>query len=204
MLDYRRRLPHWQLDNVPVFITWRLWGSLPSARAGPRGCSPGRAFVLADRELDVQATGPRWLSDSRIAEGVSQTTLAGERERHFYELHAWVVMPNHVHVLLTPFRPLPVITRWLKGATARWANQMLGRTGQSFWQDESFDHWVRNCDEMNRIVGYIEQNPISAGLVRAAEEWPWSSAGWQAKPPAPPANSPYECWPNQPASSITR
>ena len=100
----------------------------------------------------------------------------GERERYFYDLRAWVIMPNHVHVLLEPKVPLSIITRWLKGSTARQANEILGRTGNTFWQNESFDHWVRNDEELNRIVRYIEYNPVTAGLVKTPEDWAWSSA----------------------------
>jgi hypothetical protein len=63
---------------------------------------------------------------------------------------------------------------------------LLGRTGQPFWQDESYDHYARNSIERDRIIAYIEENPVSAGLIGSADLWPWSSAGWQAKPPAPP------------------
>jgi putative DNA methylase len=52
----------------------------------------------------------------------------------------------------------------------------LGRTGEPFWQDESHDRWVRNEREFNRIVAYIEENPVSAGLATPPEDWPWSSA----------------------------
>ena len=76
--------------------------------------------------------------------------------------------------------------RWLKGSTARAANQLLGRTGQGFWQDESFDHYVRSALELERTILYIEENPVSAGFVDSADHWRWSHAGWQAKPPAPP------------------
>jgi len=115
-----------------------------------------------------------------------ETILAGEQERGFYELVAWVVMPNHVHILILPKVAVPKITRWLKGSTARRLNQLLGRTGRPFWQDESYDHWVRNTKEMDRITGYIEENPVAAELVGSLDLWPWSSANWQAKPPAPP------------------
>ena len=121
---------------------------------------------------------------------VAETLQAGDVERHFYELGAWVVMPNHVHVLMLPRTGLPIITRWLKGSTARQANRLLARTGQPFWQDESYDHWVRNEKQLIRITNYIEQNPVTAGLAECAELWPWSSAGWQAKPPAPPTPAP--------------
>jgi REP element-mobilizing transposase RayT len=66
--------------------------------------------------------------------------------------------------------------RWLKGRTARKANAILGRTGTSFWQDESFDHWVRSEEELQYLIGYIENNPVKAGLVEAPDQWPWSSA----------------------------
>lgn len=85
-------------------------------------------------------------------------------------------MPNHVHVLLRPLTSMPVITRWLKGSTARQANLILGRTGESFWQDESFDHCVRDEVELDRIVRYVEHNPVSAGLASNPRDWPWSSA----------------------------
>jgi len=84
-----------------------------------------------------------WLKDLRIARLVAEAMVAGERERAFYELLAWVVMPNHVHLLILPKVAVSCITRWLKGSTPRRANQLLGRTGLSFWQDESYDHWVR-------------------------------------------------------------
>ncbi|RPI12327.1 MAG: hypothetical protein EHM65_06090, partial [Acidobacteriales bacterium] len=90
--------------------------------------------------------------------------------------HAFVVMPNHVHVLLTP-RVLPSrLLKSLKGCTARQANRVLGRTGEIFWQSESYDHWVRNDTEFQRIGAYIENNPVKAGLVARAGDYRWSSA----------------------------
>ncbi|HEX7359771.1 MAG TPA: transposase [Bryobacteraceae bacterium] len=136
----------------------------------------GQAFLTLDRSIDRAASGPIWLRDRRIASLVVQTLVAGEIERGFYQLRAYVVMPNHVHAVLLPKMPLPAITRWLKGSTARRANRILARTGQPFWQDESYDHWVRTPNELERIVRYIERNPVSAGLVSCEEDWPWSSA----------------------------
>ena len=71
--------------------------------------------------------------------------------------------------------------KWLKGSTARGANLILGRTGDRFWQDESYDHYLRDSRQLNRTAAYIEENPVSAGLVTEAERWPWSSAGWQTE-----------------------
>jgi REP element-mobilizing transposase RayT len=90
-------------------------------------------------------------------------------------------MPNHVHLLVLPKAPLPRITHWIKGRTARASNLLLGRTGETFWQDESFDHWARNARERDRIAAYIEENPVAAGLAAKAEDWPWSNAGRQAE-----------------------
>ena len=60
---------------------------------------------------------------------------------------------------------------------------MLGRTGEPFWQRESYDHWVRNLEEWQRIAAYIENNPVKAGVVSQAEEYRWASAHatWRAK-----------------------
>lgn len=85
-------------------------------------------------------------------------------------------MPNHVHVLLDPFISLERITNGLKGVAAREANQILGRVGKHFWQDETFDHWIRNGIQYDRVRVYIERNPVAAGLVKNSEDWPWSSA----------------------------
>jgi len=100
----------------------------------------------------------------------------GAQKLNFYALHAFVVMPNHVHLLITPMVSLSRITNGLKGVTAREANAILHRTGQHFWQGESIDHWVRNPAQFDRIHAYIESNPVSAGLATKPEAWPWSSA----------------------------
>jgi putative DNA methylase len=71
--------------------------------------------------------------------------------------------------------PLSGIMHSLKSYTANQANQLLGRTGQ-FWQHESYDHWVRDDDELERIVSYIASNPIKAGLAQRPEQWSWCSA----------------------------
>ena len=164
----RRHLPHWIPEETAVFVTWRLAGSLPR-QAG--------ALAVEDRP-DPAGTGPTWLKDSRVACMVVNALLHGETVRRFYQLHAWVVMPNHVHAIFQPHTALPTIMRWLKGRTSRVANQILGRTGTPFWQDESFDHWVRSGEELRYLIEYVENNPLKAGLVEAKEQWPWSSAGW--------------------------
>lgn len=116
---------------------------------------------------------------------VCDAIVAGADERR-YSLYAYVVMPNHVYLLVTPLAPVPTLLRHLKGASARLANQIVGRTGQPFWQPESYDHWVRDEKEFRKIQGYIEDNPVKAGLAKAAGMYRWSSA-WDAKPDLSPA-----------------
>jgi hypothetical protein len=184
---YRRKLPHWHPDISEaafLFVTWRLAGSIPRTRlppkrlAGESACPTltGRAFLALDREADKAVFGPVWLRDTRVARVVANALLYGETGRDFYQLRAWVIMPNHVHAVLRPKTSLPVIMRWLKGSTARQANLILGRTGEAFWQDESFDHRVRDEVELHRIVRYVEHNPVNASLVANPGDWPWSSA----------------------------
>ena len=98
------------------------------------------------------------------------------RDLRTYQLHAFVVMPNHVHLLMTPLMAVSKVMQPLKRFTAREGNRMLGLTGQPFWQDESYDRLARNGTEFERIVRYIERNPVTAGLAATPEMFPWSSA----------------------------
>ena len=158
MSFYRRCLPHWHPPASRFFITFRLHGSRPHC--------PG---------------GPLWLQDPLVAVIVSTEIQASLRRGEIAELLAWVVMPNHVHLLLKPEGDLTPVLRRIKGASARKSNLHLGRTGR-FWLEESFDHWVRDDRECQRLSNYIEQNPVSAGLAAAPGQWPWSSASWNTCP----------------------
>jgi putative transposase len=115
-----------------------------------------------DRYLDVARTGPTYLRDKNIAKCVLESILEGVRLGH-YRLRAFVIMANHVHVLLLPRIAPSRLLQSLKGRSAREANQILGRTGEKFWQAESYDHWVRDTAELERIAAYIENNPVKAG-----------------------------------------
>ena len=127
-----------------------------------------------DRLLDKQLVGPLHLRRPQVAQLVVDYFEQGAKTD--YVLHAWVVMPNHVHILLTPHTDVSRLLQKLKGYTAREANKLLGGTGKPFWQDESYDRLVRSSEEFRRIQNYIIQNPVRAGLARSAEEYRWSSA----------------------------
>ena len=178
MAYYERNLPHWQPEGRAIFLTWRLYGSMPAGFARHLQTlkkDAGRQFLAADQRLDGAATGPRWLSDPEIA-GYAEYPIVRGSELGHYILNAYVVMPNHVHVLLDPKLPLRRITGAIKGVSARAGNAALGRTGRPFWQDESFDRWIRDGAEFERVRAYIEGNPVKAGLVARPEQWRWSSA----------------------------
>jgi len=191
MTFYRRNLPHWHPEGESIFLTWRLFGSLPASvfketRAAKDGGaakeSAGKRFKRLDSLLEQATTGPLWLTDARVANFVVETIRRGERPLGYFDLHAYVVMPNHVHLLITPKIPVARITNGIKGSTSRRAKSVLKLRAKHFWQDESFDHWVRSSQEFNRARAYIEWNPVSAGLVPSPEDWPWSSASGTAIP----------------------
>jgi REP element-mobilizing transposase RayT len=172
----RRRLPHIYRQGERLFVTFRLQGVLPPAHfAPPAKATAGQAFVYMDRYLDAARRGPAHLRRPEIAQIVVDSIHKGVQLGH-YQLHAWVVMPNHVHLLIEPLMDPSRILKSLKGFTARAANQALGCTGEAFWQKESYDHWVRNDREYGRILAYIEENPVKAGLVKTPDAFRRSSA----------------------------
>lgn len=105
-----------------------------------------------------------------------------------YQIHTYIVMANHVHLLITPCVEVSRLMQSLKRFTAWEGNRMLGHTGQPFWQDESYDRLVRDEAEFQRITRYIEMNPVKAGLAAKPEDFPWFSAG-------PINNRPAGCHP---------
>jgi REP element-mobilizing transposase RayT len=163
-------------------VTWRLYGSLPPGRVfRDSEISSGRAFAALDRLLDEGCVGPLHLKHAAVADMVVEVLHDMSDVQRRYMLHAFVVMSNHVHVLVSPCIPLPQLMKALKGYTAKRANEILGLTGNPFWQEESYDHLVRNAAEGERIRRYIEQNPVRAGLVRETSAYRWSSAGWPTR-----------------------
>jgi REP element-mobilizing transposase RayT len=129
-----------------------------------------------DRYLGQAKFGPTWLKREEIAQVVFDCLHYAADNLRQFDLHAAVVMPNHVHVLVTPVVTASKLLQSVKGFSAREANKILGRTGEPFWQAESYDHWVRNDREFERICRYIEDNPVRAGLAATPEDYRWSSA----------------------------
>lgn len=199
----RGYLPHVKREGASYFVTFRLVDSLPKEvllRFEQENAEALRRLpVPADREqagevhrelrrkieryLD-RGAGECHLRRPEVADMVADAL------RHFhgvrYLLDEWVVMPNHVHVILWPMPnfTLSEILQSRKRQSARQANLILGRTGGTFWQRESFDHWIRDDAEKERIRRYIRGNPVAAKLCARPEDWRWGSAwpGWQSKP----------------------
>jgi putative transposase len=98
---YRRNLPHWYPEGAAVFVTWRLFGALPPQKS-LEGVKDGRTFAAIDQSLDLAQSRPAWLREPEVADLVSNVIEAADVDRHLCHLHCFVVMPNHVHMLITP------------------------------------------------------------------------------------------------------
>jgi REP element-mobilizing transposase RayT len=190
---YRRRLPHIQVAGATYFVTFRLKNSLPKDILQVLGREAERIkkspkdkidieryhwFEKLDKYLDQGFCGEAFLNKAQIATLV--TEAIHYRDGKVYDLVAFCIMPNHVHLIFTPlekekgnFYSLPEILHSLKGHTARQSNFVLGRSG-SFWQDESYDHIIREEAELERTIKSVLYNPVKAGLVREQKDWKWS------------------------------
>jgi len=194
----RDHLPHLKQEGGAYFVTFRLAGTLPGevlrrfkqereeilrhALAAKRPLTWQEQEELfrwysarVDAYLDA-GHGDCFLRHPQIAKLVADALRFFDSQR--YELRAWVVMPNHVHVVVWP-RPPETLSRVLhswKSFTSKEANKILKRVGQTFWQSESYDHLIRDDDDRARCVAYTINNPVSARLCARPEDWQWSSA----------------------------
>jgi putative DNA methylase len=127
-----------------------------------------------ERYLD-QGYGESFLKIPQVAKMVQDSLLKFDGTR--YRLFSWVVMPNHVHSLMTRFEEyeLKDILHSLKSFSAHKANKILQREGQ-FWIEDYFDRYIRNQEHFEKTVKYIENNPVKAGLCAEPGDWPYSSA----------------------------
>ena len=178
----RGYLPHFDAPERTQFLTFRLFDSLPQTlldkwRAESKDDVQFRKKV--ERYLDA-GHGACWLSRLDIREMIANNLQFHHANK--YDLHSWVIMPNHGHILLTQLAGfhLDQIEHSIKSYTAKKANQILGRSGQ-FWAVECFDRYIRDYRHFNAVIRYIENNPVRAGLCRNAADWEFSSAalGWK-------------------------
>ncbi len=178
----RGYLPHFDGSDTVQMVTFRLADSFPqhllAAWRDELAClSESEQDSTRQRRIEDyldRGAGAAWLCNERVAALVQDALLYFDGPR--YRLHAWVIMPNHVHARLTPMAgyPLPDIMHSWKSYTAKAANRLLRKTGD-FWHREYFDRYIRNDKHYVMAVTYIEGNPVRAGLCASVEEWPWSS-----------------------------
>jgi REP element-mobilizing transposase RayT len=150
----------------------------PQERAQQAYLEQRRLFGKWDTALDTADSGPFWLGDPRIANLVAESIHY--RDGRVYDLEAFCIMPNHVHLVYTPlvkedgvYQAMSAIMHSLKLYTGRRANLLLKQEGD-FWQHENYDHVVRDEAEWRRMIMYVVNNPVKARLVQHWQEWPWT------------------------------
>ncbi|HEU5079540.1 MAG TPA: transposase [Opitutaceae bacterium] len=180
----RGYLPHYEDGKRFQIVTYRLIDSLPLAVFRKleeiRRETPSLAPGFAERHLDL-GHGSCRLRDPQNAKIIVDAWKFFDRQR--YLLHAWVVMPNHVHVLfeLSEAWPLSkILHSWKSWSAKRIIENERGPSlpagDARVWQREYFDRFIRNEEHYAAAVRYIHENPVKAGLVRKASDWEWSSA----------------------------
>jgi REP element-mobilizing transposase RayT len=173
----RQTLPHLDAEAWTQFVTFRLYDSMPQSlldKWRTESASDAQFRKKIERYLD-SGMGECFLTDPAVAKVVEDAIKfhAGTK----YLLHAWTLMPNHGHLMITPLAKmhLPDIMHSIKSFSAQMANRILRRSGH-FWQHESFDRYIRDPRHFNAVVRYIEMNPVKAGLCDKPEDWRFGSA----------------------------
>lgn len=178
----RGYLPHFDGGQIAQFITWRLADAVPRGllrrwteelSVRPPEIRRAELFRQVEAALDL-GHGSRLLAEPANAGIIRDELLRGDGT--LYELHAWVVMPTHVHCLITPLPDVELseIVRQWKGRSSFQIGQLRTKSGP-VWAPDYFDRFIRNEDHFARTVYYIVTNPVKAGLCESAEEWRMSS-----------------------------
>ncbi len=183
-------LPHWEVLGRPIFLTLHVRGAIPSEAAARIRQNAAdirktndtdftrrlkRIFSEMEKWLDRIDGGIPPLSQPKAA-AVLRDAIAERHARNAWRVLHWVIMPSHLHLLYVAGT---VGMKTLLADFKRWTGHRMAKAietdGGRFWQDEWFDHWSRSADETDRIVSYIRQNPVRAGLVKRPEDWPYAS-----------------------------
>ena len=184
----RGYLPHFDGLAKPQFVTTHLADSIPKKviekwKHDLKGLPYEQERILLQRRIEKYLDlgyGSSSLKQVAVATMVQNSLLKFDGSR--YQLFAWVVMPNHVHSLMTRFDDIKLenIFHSFKSFTAHEANKILHRSGQ-FWMEEYFDRHIRNEKHFAATIRYIEENPVRAKLCKKLSDWPYSSAWFKAK-----------------------
>jgi REP element-mobilizing transposase RayT len=196
----RGYLPHWDFEKSVQAITFRLADSVPSKvikawklelATIPDDKQRSKQLHRLIAEYEDTGHGDAILANVACA-SIVQKHLTQDHGVS-YKLIAWVIMPNHIHVMIRLFDGhslTPVVQRW-KGASAVHINRHLNRSGK-LWESDYYDRFIRDMDHYHDSIAYISNNPVKAGLCEKPEDWRFSSAGisWSAdfSPPESPSN----------------
>ena len=190
-LMYRGYLPHWQPLQAIFFVTFRLKNSIPitvlnQLRAQRQALlatadddkeeiykANKRFFKLMDDFLDTNPNEPYWLKEQNVMDIVKEALHY--RDGKQFVLYAYCIMPNHVHLLIQTLESnkdyLYKIIQDFKKRTGKLCNKDIDNTGNAFWEEEYYDHLVRNETEFYNIVNYIYNNPVKAKFVENGDDW---------------------------------
>ncbi|MEZ4851759.1 MAG: transposase [Bacteroidia bacterium] len=203
---YRGKLPHFQPRGGTFFVTFRLYGSIPTlvlhklkeekrsfreyylSISDPKNVKVSHFISKIDEYLAQLSNGPYWLAKKEIAETVSSSLHFWDKKR--VDLICYCIMSNHVHAAVKVYKQLPngeeyYLTDFMasvKKFSARRANIILNRTGKPFWEEETYDSLIRTPESLQNVITYIRQNPVKAGLVTQAQDWLWTYTNPQYYP----------------------
>jgi REP element-mobilizing transposase RayT len=187
----RGYLPHRDEPGLTQFVTFHLADSFPGSLR-----SEWEHFAKIEDDREQRKLIEAYLDNGRGECHLRRPEIAKMVEDNFrqfsreccgsqsrapeeavrYELWAWVIMPNHVHVLFKvgAVSMAEIVGAWKKH-TGRLANKLLGKRG-AFWAEDYFDTYMRDAEHERKTARYIENNPTKAKLVLDPKGWPWSSA----------------------------
>jgi len=185
------RLPHWEVEEGRYFVTLHLAGAIPAV-------GRNRILLLSRQQEKLPRSGEAWLQHQRHKFREMEAWLdRAEHNLHFsqreiaavaidairhretrgdWRVFEFVVMPNHIHLFFELVNGrLKTTLNDFKRWTGHQAGKLLGLDGNRFWQREWFDHWSRSDEEDDKIIRYVRENPVKAGLVAQYVDWPYGS-----------------------------
>jgi len=192
----RGYLPHFEGTEIVRHVSIHLADSLPKEALERMELElnmapPEKRDMKRRKKIEAWVDaghGSCVLQEPAVAEMAQNALLYFDAER--YALLAWVVMPNHMHVVFEPregWTVAKIVATWKKFTAGRIkdflrrrdveANREIGGPGGVVWHREYWDRYMRNETHLRETIEYVHLNPVAAGLVARAEDWAWSSAG---------------------------
>ena len=198
---YKRNLPHYQLRDTYYFITFTLAFSLSQNLINKLKQEKEAYELIYSKLSDTEKNEFKlsyhrkkydyledyfhkadqcvnYLKNSEIADIVIKSLHYFDKVR--YDLSAYCIMPNHVHLIIKPYKenedkpcPLQKIMHSIKSFTANQSNKTLNKTGQ-FWNHENYDHLIRDENDFYNCLQYVINNPVKAKLVNDWKEWKYT------------------------------